>query len=654
MGRSPTGEFSARILIEKRKHFRWSSKHYVKRALRIKERFDPLEGSPQARGIVLEKVGVESKQPNSAIRKCVAPDTNMILDGYVLRIKDLHDKWPEAKILSYDYMNRRIESTSLIDYFSIKDEEVEALGVFELVTETGRQLMGSGDHPIYTDKGIVGLGEVRAGDKVVVLPFESPCREERNEIFLREEDILNATPVKSKKEAIVEALKDRGLLPLSYDNHNLIKVARLVGHLLGDGTLSYSTAGSGFEGKIIVSGRAEDLEAIANDIRSLGFHCSPMHEGYSESVVEDNSRLMLIRGHYHTVCCNSIALFTFLKALRVPVGRKTECVYGVPKWVTDAPLWVKREFLASFFGSELDAPRTNASTFQSPTLAISKRVDLLNDALRFVDELRELLREFNVEISKIRILKGTKRKDGSFTNKIIVQIASNINNLLNLYGNVSYEYNGERKAKAGCAYQYLRLRKLRIQKTEEAYYTALKLKAEHLSASRITGILQKKGFTWINKGTVQYWLTGNVNVDRLNTTSHYIPFNEWVEENTVGLGAGLVWEKVEEVKPLNHSIELYDVTTQSEAHNFFANNILTGNCVRVQLIKNNKQVTAFLPGDGALNYIDEHDEVHIEGIGGTLGRSMGDIPGVRYKVFKVNGISLPMLVLGKKICSRNI
>jgi small subunit ribosomal protein S12 len=71
-------------------------------------------------------------------------------------------------------------------------------------------------------------------------------------------------------------------------------------------------------------------------------------------------------------------------------------------------------------------------------------------------------------------------------------------------------------------------------------------------------------------------------------------------------------------------------------------------CVRVQIIKNNKQVTAFLPGDGALNYIDEHDEVHIEGIGGTLGRSMGDIPGVRYQVFKVNNISLLMLVLGKK------
>jgi len=71
-------------------------------------------------------------------------------------------------------------------------------------------------------------------------------------------------------------------------------------------------------------------------------------------------------------------------------------------------------------------------------------------------------------------------------------------------------------------------------------------------------------------------------------------------------------------------------------------------CVRVQLIKNGKQVTAFLPGDGALNFVDEHDEVIIEGIGGPLGGSIGDLPGVRYKVIKVNGVSLKALMLGKK------
>jgi small subunit ribosomal protein S12 len=70
-------------------------------------------------------------------------------------------------------------------------------------------------------------------------------------------------------------------------------------------------------------------------------------------------------------------------------------------------------------------------------------------------------------------------------------------------------------------------------------------------------------------------------------------------------------------------------------------------CVRIQLIKNGRQVTAFLPGDGALNYVDEHDEVLVCGIGGSRGRSMGDIPGVRYKVNEVNGASLSALIIGK-------
>jgi small subunit ribosomal protein S12 len=71
-------------------------------------------------------------------------------------------------------------------------------------------------------------------------------------------------------------------------------------------------------------------------------------------------------------------------------------------------------------------------------------------------------------------------------------------------------------------------------------------------------------------------------------------------------------------------------------------------CVRTQLIKNGRVITAFLPGDGALNLIDEHDEVVVEGIGGSRGRAMGDIPGVRWKVITANGVSLNELVYGRK------
>ncbi len=71
-------------------------------------------------------------------------------------------------------------------------------------------------------------------------------------------------------------------------------------------------------------------------------------------------------------------------------------------------------------------------------------------------------------------------------------------------------------------------------------------------------------------------------------------------------------------------------------------------CVKIQLIKNGRQITAFAVGDGAINFIDEHDEVLVEGIGGRMGRSYGDIPGVRFKVIKVNNVSLDELVRGRK------
>ena len=69
-------------------------------------------------------------------------------------------------------------------------------------------------------------------------------------------------------------------------------------------------------------------------------------------------------------------------------------------------------------------------------------------------------------------------------------------------------------------------------------------------------------------------------------------------------------------------------------------------CCRVQLMKNAKQVTAFIPGNLAQKFIDEHDEVIIERIGGKQGRSKGDIPGVRFQVIKVNDQPLRRLWKG--------
>jgi small subunit ribosomal protein S12 len=70
-------------------------------------------------------------------------------------------------------------------------------------------------------------------------------------------------------------------------------------------------------------------------------------------------------------------------------------------------------------------------------------------------------------------------------------------------------------------------------------------------------------------------------------------------------------------------------------------------CCKVQLTKNGKSVTAFIPGNLAQKFVDEHDEVLIQRIGGKQGRAKGDIPGVRFEVIKVNDQPLARLWSGK-------
>lgn len=71
-------------------------------------------------------------------------------------------------------------------------------------------------------------------------------------------------------------------------------------------------------------------------------------------------------------------------------------------------------------------------------------------------------------------------------------------------------------------------------------------------------------------------------------------------------------------------------------------------CVRVQLLKNNIQVTAHVPGEGAIDHINEHDEVIIAKIGGGQGGSKGSMVGVKFKVVIVNGVALSEILSGKK------
>ena len=67
----PRGIRCARKMRNRRRDQRWADLGYKKANLGTALKANPFGGASHAKGIVLEKIGVEAKQPNSAIRKCV-------------------------------------------------------------------------------------------------------------------------------------------------------------------------------------------------------------------------------------------------------------------------------------------------------------------------------------------------------------------------------------------------------------------------------------------------------------------------------------------------------------------------------------------------------------------------------------------------------
>jgi small subunit ribosomal protein S12 len=99
--------------------------------------------------------------------------------------------------------------------------------------------------------------------------------------------------------------------------------------------------------------------------------------------------------------------------------------------------------------------------------------------------------------------------------------------------------------------------------------------------------------------------------------------------------------------PLGRSWQAKGIVTKKIQKEAKQPNSAMRKCCRVQLIKTGKEVTAFIPGNLAQKFVDEHDEVLIERIGGKQGKTKGDLSGVRFQIIKVNDQPLHLLWQGK-------
>lgn len=437
-------------------------------------------------------------------------------------------------------------------------QEREDENLYKICTKSGYELQASPDHPILTREGMVESSELSEGDEVALHPFEGVKYEEPEDFEILGEDSFRA-PIK-------EELVNRELIPLSSKNEKLPYLLKIFGYLLGDGTV--------YDKNVIFYGGREDLEDIKEDIDFLGYK-GQIYERDREYNIDGNK----FSGTETCLKVSARSLAKLLWKLGYPEGDKTESEVRVPEWMVDLPKWMKRLFLATFFGAEMSKPKTsNGYNFYMPEIKFSRKTTNAKNPPAFFRDLQKILEGFGV---KSTVSTASEKED-----KIIYRllIKGDTENLLNLWGKIGYEYNRERRRASVAAIVYLRLKRSIIQRREGI---RRKIKEENRDLS-VNEIVDKYN-EFVNKRFVESSLWG----DTLNARSpqDFIEFKEFFEVCSDG---EIVYDEIVEIEKIEHDDKVYDFTVANEHHNFVADGIVVSNC-GVRLVRTNLGKSEVLP-----------------------------------------------------------
>ncbi len=416
--------------------------------------------------------------------------------------------------------------------------------LYNLTTASGLQISASPDHPILTRNGMIESKNLSVGDEVAVHPFKGIEYEEPQDFEIVSEEGFN--------DGIRKELLKRNILSLKFNNPKLPYLLKIFGYLIGDGTV--------YDKNVIFYGKKNDLKDIKEDIKFIGYNCS----------IYERKRFHDFKGYKFETTETSLkvsarSLVHLLWAMGYPKGNKIIANLKVPLWVFKLPLWMKRLFLASYFGAEMSKPSISSHyNFYMPEIKLSRRKPKRD--FKFLEDLKVLLKEFNIN--------STIKKASETENKTIFRllIYGDTKNLLNLWSKINFGYNKKRKRLAIAGIVYLKLKQDIIQKREEI---RTKIKTEKKWRDRNEIFKEYEGM--VNRRFIERSLYGTTNKAR--PPQGFIRFEEFLKDFTEG---ELVYDKIVDIRLIEHNDIVYDFTVKNKHHNFVADGVVVSNCgVRV-------------------------------------------------------------------------
>lgn len=447
--------------------------------------------------------------------ECLPYNSRINTNKGVIKIGDVVkqiEKGEKLEALSYNHKTGSYEYKPITKSYCIKPREL-----IKLTTESGNEFKCTNDHLVFGSEGYCSA----ISAKELATPLEN-----------------------------------------NYDKEKKNVIARLCGHIWGDGYLSKRKI-VGFCGK----GDSGDLTKIKEDMAILGFTCSKVYERMTSSTITSlENKTIRVIGLSQEIKASWKA-WEFFKERGLPIGKKTDSESRIPEWIMNGTVDEKAEFLAALMGSDgsgFTHTKNSKLDFNAGRLSFNKIEELKDEAWIIANQVRHLFNDLGIEISTIREERGNLRKDGKRTIKIRLTIAKSIDNTINFLERIGFKYNSKKERNGNAFLSYLKSYKNRLIEIQEEVKTVQRGKSEGktlLEISEAMG-LEYKRVRMLSKQVI-----------KSKSTFKFESFEEWTSKR---IHNNLLMEKIKKIE-LTPAEDLFDITVEDN-HNFIAENILTHNC----------------------------------------------------------------------------
>ena len=480
---------------------------------------------------------------------CVKSDT-AILDGNgitstpIIKLKD-------GDIVRTVDPNTLEETPSAIHHYF----KTTPTSVLEIKTLSGRTIGCSPDHPLLVIRDgsheWVHAGNLVVGDKVVVKNYTIPLPD--NDGI---EELIITTEMIQKYDTSPKRINDLKLWIGTIDEKHKQILSRLIGASVTDGTITKCYYG--YNANFYV-GEESDAIAIASDIEQLGFD----RPSYRKKTSVYNSYKPVTHRYYDVSKGGAFA--TLLVIIGGIVGKKgNNSEPHIPTWIKNGSSSVKREFLSGFQGG--DGSRIKHYGLSKILIGRTQQTCSTLYALAHYNYMNEIVNLFSELGIKSSI--HTKEENDKTLHNIVFQ--QTFEDIVKYSSIIGYRYCAEKTRTSALPIEYAMYR---YQLCKNKNNMVDKIRQLYEDGLNYTDIYKEINMEISMESIRRFCNDSSKKV--VSKCANYITIDEF-SQMTAQIDDKIIIP-ISEIK--NVDIEdVYDFTTESDNHDFYANGILVRNC----------------------------------------------------------------------------